>query len=308
MSAATPQRGDRPLRVRVPGSTSNLGPGFDLLGLALSLELEVTLEPEPDGPGGVRDEGELPGWPDGPDDLLRIAFEHVGGRSSDYALRVRSQIPIGRGFGSSGAAIAAGLLLGAAVSPEPIEREDLLRLALELEGHPDNVTPSLLGGCVIAVPLADGAVRVVRQPVHPSLAFAVAWPEAQLATRRARALLPSEVPFADAVENPRRLALLLEGLRTGEPELLRLGAEDRLHVPHRIAHVPGGAEALDAARAAGASLATLSGSGTGLFAISDGASAPAVADAMRAAFEGAGQVAQGRVVELVSQAPRPVAL
>src|SRR6185369_11065728 len=123
------------------------------------------------------------------------------------------------------------------------------------------------GGCTLSVPLPNGRVKVVRQKLHPDLGFALAWPSKGLATPAARKALPANVPFGDAVENPRRLALLLEGLRTADPELLALGVEDRLHVPYRLPLIAGAKEALEAARASGAWLATISGSGSGLFAI-----------------------------------------
>lgn len=298
----------------MPASTSNLGPGFDALGLALTLELAVTLrfEPEPGPPRvEVRD---APGWP-APDgspapevDLLTVAFARAletfgvepatddrGGRASRAVFSVESAIPIARGLGSSAAAIVAGLELGAALAERPPPQAELLRLAIELEGHPDNVTPALLGGLCLTV-VDAGRPHVVRFTPHSGLAYALAWPETRLSTSEARALLPRQVAFADAVENPRRLALLLEGLRTGDAELLRLGGEDRLHVPHRLPRIPGGAAALEAARAAGAHLATVSGSGTALFAIAPHAAVQAVAEALRAELEGPGGGASARVV------------
>jgi homoserine kinase len=158
----------------------------------------------------------------------------------------------------------------------------------------------------MAVPRAGEPPRTVDVELHPSLAFAVAWPGARLGTTFARNLLPLEVPFADAVENPRRLGLLLEGLRRGDPELLQLGSVDHLHVPYRLAHVPGGEAGMGAAREAGAFLATLSGSGTALFAIADAEHVAGVAEAMAAAFRDAGEEAVGRVVEVVHRPAEPV--
>ena len=305
-------RGAPPLRVRVPASTSNLGPGFDLLGAALSLELEATvLGPSPGGGHRLR-EASGPGgadWPAVADDLLVRAFERAlttlgGSVGGGFDFAVASEIPHGRGLGSSGAAIVAGLLLGAALAPQRIAREDLLGWAIELEGHPDNVAPSLLGGCVLAVPAAPRPL-VVRQAVHPSIAFALAWPEARLATSVARALLPERVPLADAVETARRLALLLEGLRSGDSHLLAAGIEDRLHVPHRLPRIPGGLAALGAAREAGAWAATISGSGTALVALAPHERARAAAEAMAAALRAATGAATARVATLVAAAPVP---
>jgi homoserine kinase len=126
-----------------------------------------------------------------------------------------------------------------------------LRAGVELEGHPDNVVASLRGGATLAVPQEGAPPLVLDLDVHPTLGWAVAWPRAPLPTPLARRALPAEVPFADAVENPRRLALLLRGLATGDPELVAAGVQDRLHERYRLPLVPGAAEALAAAAGPG---------------------------------------------------------
>ncbi len=197
-------------------------------------------------------------------------------------MRVHSEIPLRRGLGSSGAATAAGLLLAAAVTGETEpDLERLAALGTRIEGHPDNVTASLLRGCTLGVPLHDGTLAVVRQPLAPELVVAAAWPSTPLDTGDARRALPSTVPLEDAVHATRRLALLLEGLRTGSPRLLRAGGEDRLHTPFRLPLIRGAARALEAARDAGAPLAAISGSGSALVALaSDEEVAAAAAEAM----------------------------
>jgi homoserine kinase len=295
-----------PLTVRVACSTSNLGPGFDTLGLCLSIFLEVDLLGRAPGDAHVWEEraGEARDWPVENERVTRafaLGARIAGARETPpMTWRARSEIPVCRGLGSSGAATAAGLLLGVAWAggaPRTHERA-LVAAGAELEGHPDNSTASLLGGCTLATP--DGAEwRVARQPVHPSLGFAVAWPRATVATADARGVLPGEVSFNDAVENPRRLAALLEGLRGGDPDWLRVGAEDRLHVRYRLPLIAGAARALDAAREAGAALATISGSGSALVAIGPPARMRAVADALAGALEDAA----GRVVDVVREAP-----
>lgn len=308
---------ERSFCVRVPASTSNLGPGFDLLGLALSLYLEVEATLRTGGHHELADlAGEALCWPAERENLLLQAFERgcavLGAPAPSLAVRARSSIPVGRGLGSSGAAVAAGLSLARAMvapedadAPSPVDpcSDPLLVAAVELEGHPDNAVASLLGGCTLALPHAGG-LRVLRQPVHPTIGFAVAWPRSPLPTAEARRALPAQVPFGDAVENARRLAALLEGLRTGDPELLALGEEDRLHVPYRLPRIRGGARALDAARDAGAWLATVSGSGSGLVALGPHAAIPDVASAMERVLEAEDGPAAGRVVEPVYGAPR----
>jgi len=324
---ATPLR--LPLRIAVPCSTSNLGPGFDCLGLALSLWLRVSLVERIPGPvhelelrGTARD------WPASAGNHLLRGFDRALAGLAVPAPRMRfevdSEIPLGRGLGSSGAAIAAGLLLGAELLPERPRMSELLRMGLELEGHPDNAVASLLGGCTIApdnavasllggctiaVPYSRGpgeprGLEVVRQELHKELGFAVAWPAHELSTEDARRALPEQVPFDDAVDNPRRLALLLQGLRTANPTLLALGGEDRLHVAHRLALIPGGAEAMGTAREAGAWIVTLSGAGSGLVAIGPRDRTRVIADAMRGSLARAQGAAEARVVDPVHVVPQ----
>lgn len=268
-------------RVRVPCSTSNLGPGFDLLGLALELALDLTCELTEGGAPGPLEvaarKGWAAGWPQD-DDLVRRAFRTVfearGLTPPAARFTADSKIPVARGLGSSGAAVAGGLLLAnhalRALGHAPLEAATLHALGIRLEGHPDNVTASLFGGCTLCLPPNDTDApegALVQHPVAESIGFAVVWGAATTTTEAARAVLPPKVAFADAVENPRRLALLLEGLRTGAPELLRLGVHDRLHHAARLALIPGGAEALAAAEAAGAWATAINGSGASLLAL-----------------------------------------
>jgi homoserine kinase len=296
-------------RLRVPASTSNLGPGFDLLGLAFELYLEVELfgGRQRDSGRFVALSGEAQSWPQGPENLLLRAFDatlrEFGGDPEPFAFAVHSAIPTARGLGSSGAAVVAGVELACAVARATLRPLARLERAIRYEGHPDNVSPALLGGCIAAVPREGAPPLVVRCALHPDLAFAVAWPASPLPTALARSLLPAQVTFHDARENPRRLALLLEGLRSADPELLAAGEEDRLHVRYRLPHIPGGPAALAAARSAGAWLATISGSGSALVAIAPHQRAADVAHAMRSEFERAAGPAGGGVVRVAHEAP-----
>lgn len=308
----TKEREGEVASVRVPCSTSNLGPGFDFLGLALSLELHVRMRPASTGAEHelARLAGTASDWPRGPENLLLRAYdlarERLGAERRPMSFEVDSQIPLARGLGSSGAAVAAGLLLGAHAAPRAAGIAELLAWGLELEGHPDNSSAALAGGCTLAVPRPGGGVVLVRQELSPELGFVLAWPDVRLATRRAREVLPREVSFADAVENPRRLALLLEGLRRADPELLRLGCDDRLHVRYRLPLIPGGEAALAAARDAGAWAATISGSGSALIAITSHARRERVAAAFAAELTRHSAAAQTRIVEPVFGTPRVV--
>ncbi len=297
-----------PHKVRIPASTSNLGPGFDLLGLCLDLYLQVELHCEPAPKTDDRFEGltgEAANLPEGADNLVLRAFDALrahGGHTAPLNRRwtMESEIPVARGLGSSGAATAAGLLLACQVMElDPKAHMDtLVRLGTELEGHPDNVVASLMGGCVLTIQ-CEPPFRVLRQPVHPDLAFAVAWGQTPLHTATSRRCLPDQIPFEKALDQPRRLAALLEGLRTGDPVLLRHARTEHLHQAARLPLIAGASSALEAAHAAGAHLATISGSGSSLIAIGPHDRAPAIAEAMGRAIEAADAPAHWQVAQPV---------
>lgn len=299
--------------VRVASSTSNLGPGFDFLGLSLGMFLELRARTAGSTPvvrfSGVEGRQE---WSPS-DDLISCAiakYEKSVSRSLPaLEIEVTSEIPIGRGFGSSGAAVAAALLAAHALDLQlnPAVAHDarsastdvLAPLALALEGHPDNGTASLLGGCTLSVPAGNGELAIVRQPVHESIAFAVAWPDTPLFTEAARKALPDEVPLEDAIENPRRLALLLDGLRTGNHKHISLGTVDRLHERFRRALIPGSDDACRGAERAGAHAAVLSGAGSGLVALAPAERIEEVAAALEQPLQGG----ISRVVRFVAEPP-----
>ncbi len=297
------------VRVAVPASTSNLGPGFDLLGLALGLFLEVHLTETGAGEHELSRSGQgARELPPAEEDLLLAAFERVRAARpfpGCFRFEVCSEIPVGRGLGSSGAAIVAGMLLARALS-RTIEERELLALGIELEGHPDNVAAALLGGLTLCARGENGPWTVISPQLSPRLGFAVAWPREPLPTARARAVLPDRVRFHDAAENPRRLALLLEGLRTGERDLLELGVEDRLHVRYRLPLLPGAERALAAGREAGAWAATLSGAGSGLVALGERGTLEPVARAMAEVLREATGEGTARVLEPVLGRPHVV--
>lgn len=273
--------------VSVPASTSNLGPGFDCLGLALELrnELELSLV-EGRGPAIVEIEGEgAKTLPRGESNLLvkaaRLALpRRLPGR---LVLRASNRIPLARGLGSSAAAAVAGLWAGAHLLGLRRSEDELERMAVALEGHPDNVAPCVHGGLTACV-LEDGAPRAQALPIHRSLSAVVCVPAFELSTRKARAALPRSVRREDAVFNLSRAALLPRALETGRVSRLRSLMEDRLHQPWRAKLVPGLEDALAAAYRAGAAGAALSGSGPSVFAFVAGARALLVGEAMRRAF------------------------
>ena len=274
--------------VSVPASTSNLGPGFDCLGLALDLRNELTLELV-EGRGRVIVEVEGEGaktLPRGENNLLVKAARLVlptrlPGR---LIFRAVNRIPLARGLGSSAAAAVAGLWAGAHLFGTLRRSEDELEaLAVKLEGHPDNVAPCIHGGLTASLALSDRS-SASRLNINPSFSAVVGIPDFQLATKKARAALPKKVPLADAVFNISRAILLARALEMGRTRGLDTLMKDRLHQPYRARLVPGLLDALDAAVKAGAVGAALSGSGPSVFALVSGDSDRRVGEAICRAF------------------------
>jgi homoserine kinase len=235
--------------VRVPASSANLGPGYDSLAAALALHLE--LEVEETGEFGV--ESDLPGIPLGRDNLCVRAFEAL--HSADgIAFRIRSEIPLASGLGSSAAAIVAGL----AAADHMYELDaPLFDLAAALEGHPDNVAAAISGGFVIC---ADGEQPQRFDPV-PGLEGVIAIPPDPVPTEEARAAMPAEVPLGDAVHNAAHAALLVLGLAKGDLDLVARGLSDRIHQPRREHLYPRSMDLVRRARELGAVGACISGAG-----------------------------------------------
>lgn len=260
------------VRVSVPATTANLGPGFDCLGLALELRNEVRAEPAERVEVIVRGEGERR-LPAGPDNAVyravARAFAACGRPAPTLRLVCQNRIPLARGLGSSAAAVVAGLALGNRLLGDPLSAEALLALATELEGHPDNVAPCLLGGLRVVTTGGDRALQS-SVPVPPGLGTVAFVPDFELDTAAARRLLPARVPLADAVHNVGRTALLVAALASGRLELLRAATADRLHQPYRQEVFPALPALIDAALGAGALGAFLSGAGPTVLALVSG--------------------------------------
>lgn len=274
--------------VSVPASTSNLGPGFDCLGLALDLRNELTLELR-EGPGvtlvEIHGEGATTLSRGESNMLVQAARLVLPKRLPGHLVfKAVNRIPLARGLGSSAAAAVAGLWAGAHLFGTLRRTEDELEaLAVKLEGHPDNVAPCVHGGLTASLTL-DGRSTAQRLNIHPSFSAVIGVPEFQLATKKARAALPKKVPLADAVFNTSRAILLVRALETGRTRGLDVLMDDRLHQPYRARLVPGLLSALAAAVKAGAAGAALSGSGPSVFALVEGDSGRRVGGAIRRAF------------------------
>ncbi len=296
-------------QVRVPAVSANLGPGFDVLALALDLHLEVTLTVK-SGPleveyrGTLQEENMDPGK-----DILIKALAHAMGKErgelQGIHLLVDSQIPVTRGLGSSAAALVAGILLGNVLSGSQRSAGEVHKMAYELEGHREAVGAALFGGLVFAPPgLEDPDVaHPLPLPVHPSWRFAVAWPAMEVSTTLARSVLPPSLPHEVTPRSVGRTLLLLHGLKEADPRLVKLGIRDEVHVPFRRHLVPGFKKVREAALDSGASGITLSGSGPALVAPVLGEETGAkVVEAMVQAFKESRQDAEGKLLDVAGRA------
>lgn len=261
------------LSVRVPASTSNLGAGFDCLGLAVELWLEVELVAgeAPPGYGGT-----VAGLEAETDIIYRTLDD--AGVLEGRRLTVRSDIPVSRGLGSSAAARVAGLTLAQLAMGEEPDLGRVYALAAAGEGHPDNVGPAVYGGLVLV------AGEPTSVPIHPDVAVALAIPEKSMETKAARDMLPDDVGREVAVAQAARSAALLMGLTQGDPELIAFGMQDQLAVPHRKATIAGFDAAVKAGLEAGAYGVTISGAGSTLLGLSPPKAANKVAEAMAQAL------------------------
>ena len=277
------------VKIQVPATTANLGPGFDCLGLALALynTVELSVSATTD----VRVTGEGAGQLPLGDANLVLRAAHKLARDVDidvpgWRLRQDNHIPLARGLGSSSAAIVGGLVAANQLLGINMPAWQLLQVATEMEGHPDNVAPALSGGLTVCG-LEQNRVHCAGFPPPRDLAVGLVIPDFEVSTELARSVLPSEVPFADAVFNATHTALLLAALLSEDWELLRVAMKDRLHQPYRAQLVPGMGEVIEAAVEAGAYGAALSGSGPTVVAFAGDEHTP-ITDAMLQAFAGHG--------------------
>ncbi len=287
------------ISVRVPATSANLGPGYDAVGLALSLSTRIALDRAQHPEIEVSGTGEnlIPRGPEHPAyRAARFVAEVIGEPEVHFRLVQENDIPPTRGLGGSAAALVGGAVAANELFGGQIAAPDLLNIVCELDGHPDNAAPALLGGLVIGTLTPSGVSAVRLEP--KDLAAAVAVPDFAVSTTAARRALPENVPHRDAVFNVGRSGLLLGALATSEYELLRVAMQDRLHQPYRAHLVPGLESVIDAALAHGAHGACLSGSGPTVLAFTPPELATAVAAAMKKTFEAGGTTARCWALEV----------
>lgn len=281
----------RALTVEVPASSANLGAGYDCLGVALAIVNRIEVEVRVWSRGSIELIVDGEGRNELPEDRrnrfvrgLEATFRRARGELPEavgWRIHMHNEIPLSRGLGSSAAATVAGALAANALAGEPLSSAELLAIATEIEGHPDNAAAALLGGFVVSAATPDGAVDAIRFDAPRDLRAVLFIPDLRLGTGVMRAVLPANVPLADAVANLGAVAVGVAGLATGQYDLLRRLTVDRLHEPYRAAIYPQLPGMVEAARGAGALGACLSGAGSTIVAFTDSAAAiPRIEEAL----------------------------
>ena len=262
-------------RMQIPATTANMGPGFDCIGMAFDIYNYIEFEPL-----GEENACELTSaGAAGSIDLSRenliykayaAVFQYLHKPVAGIRMHFENNIPYSRGLGSSSAALIGGVKVANEVLGNPLSDKKLLNIALQFEGHPDNIAPALLGGVVISG--LDDASEVFYRKITPpkNLHCTVIIPDYPLSTQRAREVLPKQISRQDAVFNIGRMALLVDALHTGDLTQLALAMEDKLHQPYRMSLITGMEELIPQAKALGALNVTISGAGPTILLVSDG--------------------------------------
>ena len=255
------------IKIRVPATSANIGPGFDAIGLALDWYNYVTLE---EHDGLVIESLDGVAVPTDESNLIyataKSLYELCGVTFRGLRIGQINNIPFARGLGSSSACVIGGLKGANRLMGNPVSDAELINIAAGIEGHPDNSTPALTGGLVTAV-MAGRRVYYVKQEIKNDLQFVALIPDFELKTAKARAVLPAEIPRADGVFNLSRAALMSVSLYSGNYQNLRVAADDRLHQPYRLGLISGGARAMEICYNHGAYAAFISGAGSTIMAI-----------------------------------------
>lgn len=239
--------------VKVPATTANIGPGFDCMGMALPIYNTITIEETVLPGSGVQinvitdtdsaDEFSLEHIPMDENSLIykavELLYNSIGQTPSELKITIHTEIPIARGLGSSASVIVGGLIAANELLGKPADEAALLSIATEVEGHPDNVTPAIVGGLVITSSEDDGSIvyRKLEWPQEWTLTLCI--PEYELQTDISRSVLPKEVPMQDAVYNAQRMAMFVQAVHTKDSALMKLALKDKLHQPYRTKLVPG---------------------------------------------------------------------
>ncbi|XZN98049.1 MAG: homoserine kinase [Microcoleus sp.] len=320
------------ITVTVPATTANLGPGFDCIGAALSLYNRFQfsrLEPSATEKLKITVTGaEAAKVKTDDSNLAYVAFVTLYDRLNQspppVAIHIHMEVPLARGLGSSATAIVGGLVGANLLAGKPLSQVEVMQLAIELEGHPDNVVPALLGGCRLAAsntppqpPLSKGEItsspplskggqgggswEICDIPWHPNIVPVVAIPDFELSTAEARQVLPADYSRADAIFNAAHLGLLVRALATGDRNWLRCALQDKIHQPYRRSLIRGYEAVQEAAVNAGACGMVISGAGPTLLALTDVTNVDAVVREMAAAWGEFGVKADVRAIAIDTQ-------
>jgi homoserine kinase len=290
--------------VTVPATTGNLGPGFDCLGAALSIFNTFEF--------AESDEFRIAATGSGADKVaknksnlvyqsLEKLYETIGQPKPVISLNIQAQVPLSRGLGSSATAIIGGLVGGNLMAGEPLTVKEILQLAVEIEGHPDNVAPAMLGGCQLIATTRSNNWEYCNISWHKKVAIALAIPEFELSTTKARQVLPKQVSLKDAIFNASHLALLTQALATANGEFLETALQDKLHQPYRQSLIPNMEEVQKAAQQAGAYGSVISGAGPTLLALGSPDKVEAIATAMVSTWQALGTNATKKTVAIAQE-------
>lgn len=277
---------DKMFQVKVPATSANLGPGFDCMGLALNLYNYITVEESNELIINLTGDY-TNNIPKNKENLLWksacLLWQRLGREPHPLKITLDNYVPPARGLGSSSTAVVGGLMIANALEGYPLDRFELLKLANEIEGHPDNVTPALYGGITLTVMSGNTVVpRILAK--HPKFKTVVVIPDILVETEKARKILPTLVTRQDVIFNTSRVGLLVDILINEDYDLLSIATQDRIHQNQRASLIPGMPEALKASLDAGAYGAALSGSGPTLLAFCPEGSEQKVADSMKEAL------------------------
>jgi homoserine kinase len=276
------------ITVKVPGTTANLGPGFDCIGAALKLYNEFNFTTLDAGRLIIQASGmEAAKVQTDETNLLYQAFvklyQHIKKTPPGIKIEIKLGVPLARGLGSSATAIVGGLVGANYLAGSPLSELEVMELAIAMEGHPDNVVPALLGGCRLAATSSTGW-EICDIPWHRDIVPVIAVPNFELSTAEARRVLPTEISRGDAIFNISHLGLLLRGLATNREEWLKAALQDKLHQPYRQTLIAGYESVNEAAINAGAYGMVISGAGPTLLALVDITKAKSVETAMTNAW------------------------
>lgn len=290
--------------ISVPATTANLGPGFDCIGAALTLYNEFKFTRLTSSDAGVKitvsgieadrvntDDSNL-----AYQSFLKL-YQHLNETPPAVEIEIKLAVPLARGLGSSATAIVGGLVGANQLAGSPLDKNEIMKIAIAIEGHPDNVVPAFIGGCRLAAS-SNNDWEICDIPWHGDIVPVVAIPDFELSTAEARRVLPTEYSRADAIFNIAHLGLLVRGLESNRGDWLRVALQDKIHQPYRQALIKGYDAVEKAALASGAYGMVISGAGPTLLALADAASAANVVTAMADAWQQEGVKAEVRSLSL----------